>query len=103
MRPSTLCALLFLAACTPPNGAPDASVPPPPAQPGPPPSPQAQAACDAVKAAGCPEGASPTCAAVVTRVVALDAGFSVSLACLAAAKTPAQVRACGPFVACAGR
>lgn len=57
-----------------------------------------ESACDALLAAGCPEGSNPGCVGtcdhlVATPLVAFDA------ACLAKAKSSAQVRRCG--VACA--
>lgn len=93
-------ALTTCAAACPPPPAPgpgaDAGVleaPPAPA-----PSPMVTAACAAMKAAQCPEGSDPNCAAVITKIVA-DKLTPINVPCLAAAGSAPAVRACG--IACA--
>jgi hypothetical protein len=54
-----------------------------------------QPACDALKAAGCKEGAISDCARVVCQIIADPHFTHPDLTCLGKAKTPAAVRACG--------
>lgn len=49
-------------------------------------------ACEALRAAGCPEGVDPECAAVLARG---DKVLNMRPACLAGAKSAAEARACG--------
>lgn len=91
MRPAVL--LLLAAACTPSN------VTPPPdadaARPGP--SSACPAACAAMAAVQCPEGAASNCVEVCVHATA-SALTPLKTDCLSAAKSQAEVRACG--VAC---
>jgi len=86
----------------PPPAVVDAGRPVPP--PLPPPAPPSVGdvyddACRALAAVPCPEGLVTSCAATMRHTD--QAGLTkVPVVCLAAAKTAAQVRACGPFVGC---
>ncbi len=110
-------ALLLLAPACPPAPVPptadadaevaqdDASAVNPDAQPQPPPPPPVQDACSAFCAIltqlGCSEGAQANCASTCRHVI--DSGLTdLKISCVSAAKTVAQVKACGS-VKCVGK